>query len=128
VLVPVVLFAGTTVLAQQVSPAKGQSLLPTLPDIIEVPLASGGQAEVYLSPGSPGPNEFHLFLPSPPSVAPVVTASRDGGAPRRLGQFLSSPAHYIAVVVLTPGAWRFSVRTTIDHRSDTFSVERTLSP
>ena len=59
VALPVLLFAVATVGAQLVSPAKGQSLLPTLPDIVEVSLVTGGQAEVYLSPGSPGPNELH---------------------------------------------------------------------
>ncbi len=128
VALPVLLFAGATVAAQSVSPAKGQSLLPTLPDIIEVPLATGGQAEVYLAPGSTGPNEFHLILPSVPSSRPSVTASRDGAVPQSLRQFTSSPAHYIDVVVITPGTWHFSVSTSIDHRPLTFTVTRTISP
>jgi hypothetical protein len=128
VALPILLFAAATVGAQVVSPARGQSLLPTLPDIVEVPLSTGGQAEVYLAPGSAGPNEFHLILPSVPSATPRVTAVHDGGAPQRLRQFTLSPAHYVDVVEITPGTWRFSVATRYGHRPVTFEVTRTVSP
>jgi heavy metal translocating P-type ATPase len=127
VALPVLLFAAVTVGAQLVSPARGQSLLPTLPDIVEVPLSTGGQAEVYLAPGSAGPNEFHLILPSVPSATPRVSAARDGGAPQRLRQFTLSPGHYVDFVVVTPGTWRFSVATAFGHRPVTFEVTRTVS-
>jgi heavy metal translocating P-type ATPase len=127
VALPVLLFAAATVGAQMVSPAKGQSLLPTLPDIIEVPLSTGGQAEVYMEPGSPGPNEFHLILPAVPSASPRVTAAHDGGTPQRLRQFSVSPGHYVDFVIITPGAWHFSVATSIDHRTVRFGVSRTVS-
>ena len=55
-------------------PPRARACLPTLPDIVEVSLATGGQAEVYLSPGSAGPNELHLILPS----VPTVGTRRDG--------------------------------------------------
>jgi hypothetical protein len=128
VALPVLLFAGVTVGAQLVSPAKGQSLLPTLPDIIEVPLSTGGQAELYLVPGSPGPNELHLILPSVPSVPPQVTASKDGGAPQRLRQFALSPGHYVDFVVVAPGTWRFSVTTSLHHRPVSFGATRKVTP
>ena len=124
VALPVLLFAGVTVGAQLVSPARGQSLLPTLPDIIEVPLSTGGQAELYLVPGSPGPNELHLILPSVPSVPPRVTASNDGGAPQRLRQFALSPGHYVDLVIVAPGTWHFSVTTSLRHRPVSFSATR----
>jgi heavy metal translocating P-type ATPase len=127
VALPILLFAAATVGAQLVSPAKGQSLLPTLPDIVEVPLVTGGQAEVYLSPGSLGPNELHVVLPSAPASAPVVTASSDGGAPKRLRQFALSPAHYVDFVNLTPGTWHFSFAVRVDHRPVTFRVTRDVS-
>lgn len=127
VALPVVLFAATTVGAQLVSPAKGQSLLPTLPDIVEVTLPTGGQAEMYLDPGSPGPNQFHLILPSAPSFAPRVTASHDGGSPEQLRQFSVGPGHYVDLVTITPGTWRFSVTTTIHHRTVTFDMSRTVA-
>jgi cation-transporting ATPase V len=128
VALPVLLFAGVTVGAQLVSPARGQSLLPTLPDIIEVPLSTGGQAELYLVPGSPGPNELHLILPSVPSVPPRVTASNDGAAPQRLRQFVLSPGHYVDFVVLAPGTWHFSVTTSLHHRPVSFSATRQVRP
>jgi hypothetical protein len=101
--------------------------LPSLPDIVEVPLSTGGQAEVYLAPGSAGPNEFHLIVPSAPSVTPRVTAAHNGGQPQRLRQFTLSPGHYVDFVVTTPGTWRFSVSTRIGHRPVTFEVTRTVS-
>jgi hypothetical protein len=128
VALPVLLFAGVTVGAQLVSPARGQSLLPTLPDIIEVPLSTGGLAEVYLVPGSPGPNELHLILPSVPSVPPRVSASNDGGASQRLRQFALSPGHYVDFVVVTPGTWHFSVTTSLHHRPVSFSATRRVTP
>ncbi len=127
VALPVLLFAAATVGAQLVSPAKGQSLLPTLPDIVEVSLVTGGQAEVYLSPGSPGPNELHLILPSVPRSAPVVTVSHDGGAPQRLHGYSLSPAHYVDFVVLTPGSWHFSFAVGLDHRPVAFEVTRDVA-
>jgi soluble P-type ATPase len=126
VVVPVVLFGAATVGAQLVSPAKGQSLLPTLPTIVSVPLPSGSQAQVYLTPGSPGPNELHLVLPAGTS-APSVTASLDGGTARALRQFTLSPDHFIDFVVLAPGTWHFSVALDIHHRPFTFGVTRTVS-
>ncbi len=125
---PVLLFAGITVGAQLVSPARGQSLLPTLPDIVDVPLSTGGQAQLYLDPGSPGPNELHLILPSVPSAAPRVTASHEGAAAQRLRQFALSPGHYVDFVVLAPGTWHFSVTTSLVHRPVSFGVTRKVSP
>jgi cation-transporting P-type ATPase A/B len=127
VALPVLLFAAATVGAQVVSPARGQSLLPALPDIVQVPLSTGGQAQVYLAPGSPGPNELHLIVPSVPSVTPRVTAAHDGGEPQRLRQFTLSPGHYVDFVVITPGTWRFAVATRFGHRPVTFEVTRTVS-
>jgi copper-transporting P-type ATPase V len=126
VLLPVLLFAGATVGAQLVSPAKGQSLLPTLPSIVDVSLPTGGQAEVYLSPGSVGPNQLHVILPAA-ATSPRVSASRDGAPPQPLRQFQLSPGHYVDVVVVTPGTWRFAFATSIAHRPVTFSVSKSVS-
>ena len=81
---------------------------------------------MYLDPGSPGPNEFHVILPAPPSVTPRVTAMHEGGAPQRLRQFSLSTGHYVDLVTLTPGTWHFSVTTGFHHRSVTFAVSRTV--
>jgi hypothetical protein len=127
VALPVLLFAGVTVGAQVVSPARGQSLLPTLPDVIEVPLSTGGSAELYLVPGSPGPNELHVILPSVPPAPPRVTASEDSGGPQRLRQYALSPGHYVDFVVITPGTWRFSVTTSLHHRPVSFGATRKVT-
>jgi soluble P-type ATPase len=126
VVVPIVLFGAVTVGAELVSPARGQSLLPTLPTIVSVSLPGGGQAQVYLTPGSSGPNELHLVLPAGAST-PSVSASHDGGTPRVLRQFTLSPGHFIDFVVLAPGTWRFSVAVDIHHRPVPFVVTRTVS-
>jgi soluble P-type ATPase len=127
VALPIVLFAAITVGAQVVSPAKGQSLLPTLPDITTVSLPTGGAAQVYLSPDSAGPSQFHLVLPSAPASAPVVTASGPGVPPQRLRGFTVSPGHYADVVVTTPGTWHFSVSAELNHRAVTFTVTRSVA-
>jgi hypothetical protein len=126
VVVPVVLFGAATVGAELISPARGQSLLPTLPTIVSVSLPGGGQAQVYLTPGSPGPNELHLVLPQGAS-APSVTASHDAGSRRILHQFTLSPGHFIDFVVIAPGTWRFSVTVDIHHRPVSFVITRTVS-
>ena len=126
VLLPVLLFAGVTVGAQLVSPAKGQSLLPTLPTIVDVSLPTGGQAEVYLSPGSVGPNQLHVILPAA-AARPRVSASRDGAPPQLLRQFRLSPGHYVDVVVVTPGTWRFTFATSIARRPVAFAVSKSVS-
>ena len=80
-----------------------------------------------MAPGSVGPNEFHLIVPTVPSVNPRVTAAHDNGEPERLRQFTLSPGHYVDLVVITPGTWRFSVATRFGHRPVTFEVTRTIS-
>ena len=56
VAVPVVLFAGATVVAQAVSPSRGQPLLPSLPSISDVALPHGvggrGLPPVVAAPAS----------------------------------------------------------------------------
>ncbi len=126
VALPIALFATITVGAQLISPARGQSLLPTLPDITSVNLPTGGAAQVYLSPGSAGPSQFHVVLPSEPSATPIVTASGPGVPRQRLRQFTLSPGHYVDIVVTTPGTWHFSVTSTLHHHTETFSVARTV--
>jgi heavy metal translocating P-type ATPase len=130
VALPVVLFAGTTVIGQVVSPARGQSLLPSLPvPISNVSLAGGGSAEVYLAPGHPGVNQLHVILEgvSPGqevSSSVRVTASIGGGAAQLLRQIRLSAGHFVAYPTLGPGRWRFSMTASIDGRSVPFSVTR----
>ena len=83
VALPVVLFAGLTVVSQVVSPARGQSLLPDLPSI-----TTRGPAQRRLGRDLPRPrggsgvNQFHLiFSGTPPDLATVDP--RGDGRPRR---------------------------------------------
>jgi copper-transporting P-type ATPase V len=131
VALPVFLFAGVTVVGQAISPARGQSLLPTLADITTVNLPGGNAAEVYLEPGTPGVNAFHMIVlknGNATSVAAAdVTALHNGGNPEVLRLTTLSTGHFISYTELATGTWRFDVTTTIGGHRDTFSVTRRLS-
>jgi copper-transporting P-type ATPase V len=133
VALPVVLFAGATVIGQVVSPARGQSLLPSLPvPISNIGLARGESAEVYLYPGHPGVNQLHVILdgltPGQEASSSVrITAERTGGVPTRLRQLTLSPGHFVAYPTLGPGRWRFSMTATVKGRFITFGVSRLVS-
>jgi heavy metal translocating P-type ATPase len=132
VIIPIILFAAVTVGAQVVSPARGQSLLPTLPDISVVTLADGASAQVYLVPGRPGVNQFHVVISgqsgSPLSGRPVVRATRSGGRAISLRMARLSPGHYLSVTILGRGTWHFAVAAPTKSGVDRFSVARTLKP
>ena len=131
VAVPVLLFAGATVAGQAISPARGQSLLPTLADISDVSLPGGIVAEAYLDPGSAGVNAFHLIFEKnggstevvgPPDSPPRVTAARRS----RCDLVKLSTGHFAAYGVLDSGSWRFFVTADVGGRQVSFSIGRTL--
>jgi hypothetical protein len=130
VLLPVLLFAGLTVVSEALSPARGQSLLPALPSITTVNLPHGGSVETYFDPGGVGVNQFHLIFEGTNSqlatVAPLVTASLNGDPATVLRQFKVSTGHYSDIVVLSPGRWRFAVRTNFGSGRVSFNVARTV--
>ena len=130
VVLPVVLFAGLVVISQAVSPARGQSLLPTLPSITTVGLPAGGSVETYLDPGGVGVNQFHLIFSGTPAqlatVKPEVTATVDGGPAQVLRQFRVSTGHFSDVAVLSPGRWRFHVVGRFGRSPMAFTVSRSL--
>jgi heavy metal translocating P-type ATPase len=134
VALPIVLFAGATIIGQVVSPARGQSLLPTLPGIVDVALPAGRTAEVYWQPGGPGVNSFHLFLlqggiggTSVPASDVRVTASHDGGAPTAVRITRQSTGHYIGFMILTTGSWRYDVSAVLGGRQVSFGVTHRVS-
>ena len=129
VAVPVVLFAGATVVGQAVSPSRGQPLLPSLPSISTVSLPHGLSAEVYLQSSQAGVNQFHvIFTPSTgASATPRVLATRRGAAPMVLRMVKLDPGHYSAYAVFSPGTWRFVTVEVIHGRPQSFSFERVLS-
>jgi heavy metal translocating P-type ATPase len=124
VLLPVLLFAGLTLVSEVVSPARGQSLLPALPSITSVALPHGGSDEMYLDPGGVGVNQFHVIITGPSAavdaVRPTVVASHNGGAPQLLRQLKVGPGHYTDFLVLTPGHW--TLRATGTFGGTPFSV------
>jgi heavy metal translocating P-type ATPase len=131
VALPVVLFAGITVIGQVISPARGQSLLPDIPDISQVALPGGASAEVYLTPEQPGVSQFHVIfvgLSSRRDAASTirVTASVDGGTAQPLRQLRLSAGHFVAYPTLTQGTWDFSVIATISGRHVPILVTRQI--
>ena len=131
VALPAVLFAGIIVASEAVSPARGQSLLPQLPTISTITLRTGGTAQVYLNPSTPGLNEFHVFLYPDQSRADIerveVFASSPAGKSQPLRHLRVASNHYINFAFLTPGSWRFHISVTVGGRTDSFSVSRAVS-
>jgi heavy metal translocating P-type ATPase len=130
VLLPVVLFAGLTVVSELISPARGQSLLPELPSITTVALPHGGSVEMYLDPGAVGINQFHIIFSGSAAdlatVKPLVTASVAGGATQNLRQLRVSAGHYTEFVLLQPGRSTFHVVATFGSTPVSFDFSRTL--
>ncbi|MGA2835343.1 MAG: cation-translocating P-type ATPase [Acidimicrobiales bacterium] len=130
VLLPVVLFAGLTVVSQVVSPARGESLLPELPSLTNTQLPDGGSLESYFDPGSAGVNQWHLiFYGTPAQVAsthPRVVAGPVGTPPEALRQLTVGPGHFTEIVVLTPGRWRFQVTSRFGTRTVSLSFHDTV--
>jgi heavy metal translocating P-type ATPase len=130
VVLPIVLFAVLTVVSQVISPARGESLLPSLPSITTVGLPHGGSAEMYLDPGNVGANQFHVIITGPAAdvatVLPTVRASAAGAAPQFLRQLRVSPGHFSEIVYLTPGTWTFHVVTPYGRTHVSFTFTRTL--
>jgi hypothetical protein len=131
VLLPVALFAGLTFVSEALSPARGQSLLPSLPSITTVNLPGGVSAETYLDPGSVGVNQFHVIFTGPAgaiaAITPEVTATPDGGTSTVLRQLRVSSGHFSEIVVLNSGTWRFHVTGRSGRVPISFTVSRTIS-
>jgi len=125
VLLPLVLFAGLTVVSQIVSPARGQALLPQLPSIVTTPLPDGGSVESYFDPGTVGVNQWHLVFSGTPdqlaTVHPLVVAGPLGAPLTTLRQLDFGPGHFSDIVVLSPGTWHFVVTTRFGSKTVTFS-------
>jgi hypothetical protein len=130
VVLPIVLFAGLTLVSQAVSPARGQSLLPTLPSITTVGLPHDGSVEVYLDPGGIGVNRLHVIFNGTndqlAAVAPLVTASINGGPAQVLRQLKVSSGHFTDFVVISPGRWRFHASAAFGGTPVSFTVGRTV--
>ncbi len=130
VLLPVVLFAGLTVVSQVVSPARGESLLPELPSLTNTQLPDGGSLESYFDPGNPGVNQWHLIFYGTPaqigSTHPRVVAGPVGTPLQPLRQLTVGPGHFSEIVVLTPGKWRFLVSTRFGAKTVSLTLHDTV--
>jgi len=128
ILLPVVLFAGLTLVSQVVSPARGQSLLPELPSLVVTQFPGGGSVESYFNSSAAGANQWHLVFTGTPeqlaTVNPVVSAAHDGERLRVLRQLRFGPSHYSEIVDLTPGPWRFVISTPFGNRHVTVTLHR----
>ncbi len=128
---PIAIFGGATAAAQALSPARGQSLLPVLPGISSVSLPGSRLAEVYLLPGTPGVNAFHLIFlragRSAPAESVEITATRQGARPLPLRLVRLSQGHFVAYAVLDAGDWRLAVSADVAGRPVHFAVSRKLS-
>lgn len=130
VAVPVILFAGATAIGQVVSPARGQSLLPTFYDISTVALSGGGTAEAYLASSRAGVNQFHVIfdgIKDENALTMRATASRAGGSAQAMRQLRLAPGHFVLYTTLTPGSWRFTVTALIGTRRVAFHIDRLIS-
>ena len=127
VAVPVLLFGSTVVVAQAVSPARGQPLIASLPTILTVNLPHGAAAEVYLETLQAGPNQLHvLFSGAPGEVTNprVVETGAGAGTPLRLLRL--DATHYVGFPTLASGPWLFAF-TVDDHgRPSSFTTHFTV--
>ena len=94
-------------------------------------LPEGGSVETYFEPGGVGVNQWHLIFDGTAaqvaSTDPLVTAAPVGEPLQTLRRLTVSPGHFSAVVVLTPGDWRFHVTTRFGTRTVSFTVRHTVS-
>ena len=124
------LFAGLTVIGQTLSPARGESLLPTLPSLTIINFPHGGSVETYFEPGGRGLNQWHLIFYGSKaelkSASPIVTASYNGSPPQPLRRLKIAAGHYTDFVVLQPGRWTFHVVSPFATRTVSFNIEKTV--
>jgi copper transport protein len=93
---------------------------PGLPPVYTIHANSSTDVQVYLDPGHPGLNEFHVTLIGPsgsevPADTLTVSASRDG-APRvpRTVRKLDNVGHFVADLEgAVRGRYQFSIDTTL---------------
>jgi copper transport protein len=94
--------------------AQGQG---DLPDVETFTLSTGEQLQVYLDPGTPGTNEYHVTAFDPqgdelPLSGLVVVAAGPDGVSEALDVTRLTPGHFAAPVEAGPGRWTFEVVAT----------------
>jgi copper transport protein len=102
--VDVPMLAATTVPLETV-----QSLVsPGLPTIYTAQLGAGRTAQVYLDPGGPGPNDFHVtFFDAAgaelPTTSATIAAFPEGGGAAILTPRMLDPGHFVASIDAVAG-------------------------
>ena len=85
-----------------------------LPDVATFALPSGEQLQIYIDPGTTGPNELHVTAFDAqglelPLASMVAVASMHDGEATALEAMQLTPGHFSAPVDVEPGTWRFDV-------------------
>lgn len=88
-----------------------------LPDIETFTLSTGEQLQLYLDPGTPGTNEYHVTAFDPqgrelPLSGLVVVAVDPDGLTETLDVTRLTPGHFAAPVEADAGRWTFEVVAT----------------
>ena len=92
-----------------VPPQAVQSLVSAgLPTIYTIQLGGGRTAQVYLDPGGPGQNEFHVTFFDPtgaelPTTAATIAAFPEGGGAAILAPRMLEPGHFVASIDAVAG-------------------------
>jgi copper transport protein len=90
-----------------------------LPDIETFTLSTGEQLQLYLDPGTPGANEYHMTAFDPegrelPLSGLIVVAVDPEGSSRALDVTRLTPGHFAAPVEASEGGWTFDVVATTE--------------
>jgi hypothetical protein len=88
-----------------------------LPDVETFTLSTGEQLQLYLDPGTPGTNEYHVTAFDPQGrelrlSGLVVVAVDPDGLSKPLDVTRLTPGHFAAPVEADAGRWTFEVVAT----------------
>jgi copper transport protein len=110
--------------ATTVPPETVQSLVsPGLPTIYTAQLGAGRTAQVYLDPGGPGPNDFHVtFFDAAgaelPTTSATIAAFPEGGGAVILTPRMLDPGHFVASIDAVAGQLTVDVVSPVPAASD----------
>jgi soluble P-type ATPase len=127
VFVPIFLFAGVTAASEAISPARGASLLPTLPSITTQQFSDHVTIETYLEAANAGPNVLHVFVTSPTNpLLATASARRSGGGRMTFTMLRLGAGHFEGLVRLASGTWQIRVSVLVRSRTDVVSFAQSI--
>ncbi|HYN70160.1 MAG TPA: CopD family protein, partial [Candidatus Eisenbacteria bacterium] len=102
--VEVPLLAATVIPTQPVQ----SNAAPGVPTIYSIALEGGGSVQVYLDPGTPGPNDFHATFFDPagaelPSTVATMALFPSSASGELLSPRLLAPGHFVASTEVNAG-------------------------